>query len=64
MERLIHDSSWAGACAMLDTLSPSLLRPEERREFFHEAYAVFRATLEAFCVLKAREDARINPSRN
>ena len=45
--RLIHDSAFAGAKRLLDMVAPALC-PEERRDYFDEAYRICLALLEAY----------------
>ena len=60
----MHDRAVAGATALLDMVAPAL-RPEERREFFDEAYRICLAMLEAYEQQVRREAARLcRPSRN
>jgi hypothetical protein len=62
--RLMHDSAFAGATALLDMVAPAL-RPEERRDYFDEAYRICMAMLEAYEQQVRREAARLcRPSRN
>ena len=62
-ERLAHDTSWAAA-AVLENMVAPLLREEERREFFAQAYRSVRAAIESYVIFKTREEMRINPSAN
>lgn len=62
--RLIHDCSWACAVSIVECLE-NCLRPEERRDALHEVYECVKATIEAFCIQSAHEDARLcKPSKN
>ena len=62
--RLMHDSAFAGAKELLDMVAPAL-RPEERRDYFNEAYRTCLAMLLAYEQQVQREAARLcRPSRN
>jgi hypothetical protein len=62
--RLIHESALLGANALLDLVAPAL-RPEERRDYFDEAYRICVALLEAYEQQMQREAARLcKPSCN
>ncbi len=61
---LMQNCAVAGATALLDMVAPAL-RPEERRDFFDEAYRICVAMLEAHSRQMRREAARpYKPSRN
>jgi hypothetical protein len=63
-DSLRHDCAVAGAAALLDVVAPAL-RPEERREFFDEAYRTCLAMLETYQQEVRREAVRLlRPSCN
>ena len=63
-QRLRHDAAEAGAQALLDMVAPAL-RPEERRDYFDEAYRICEAMLQTYEQLLQREAVRLwRPSRN
>ena len=62
--RLMHDSAFAGARALLDMAAPAL-RSDQPRVYFDEAYHICLAMLEAYEQQVQREAARLcRPSRN
>ena len=63
-DSLMHDCAVAGAAALLDVVAPAL-HSDERREFFHEAYRICMATLNAYSQQMRWEAARLyKPSCN
>jgi hypothetical protein len=62
-ERLTHDVSWVGAITMTEKLAAGLT-DEQQKAFFHDAYCVIRAAIQAYCTNLHREQQRLHPSRN
>lgn len=63
VERLVHEASWRCAHDML-SLVGHLLREEEQREYFAQAYNHSRQAIEQYCLQTERERRRITPSSN
>ncbi len=62
--RLMHDTAFAAAKALLDMAAPAL-RSDQRRDYFDECYRICLAMLEAYEQQVQREAARLcRPSRN
>ena len=61
--RLIHDCAWACSESLMEVVSPCL-REEDHADCFHEFYTRVAAAIEAYEVFKAREQARLKPSKN
>lgn len=62
-QRLQHDVAWAISHRVLEIFAP-LLRDEEQADAFAEIYAVVKAGVESFEIMKFREETRLKPSRN
>ncbi len=62
-QRLIHDTAFAMATALIEIVGPCL-RDEEQRDAFGEFYRVATAGIEAFVIQRNRELQRLKPSNN
>jgi hypothetical protein len=64
-KRLIHDTAWTTALAVLDSVR-HLLREEEHTDAHRVFYETIKAGIEALDVMQAREDHRLlrRPSDN
>jgi hypothetical protein len=64
-QRLIHDTAWAAALAVLNSMC-HLIREEEHKDAHCEFYKIIRAAMECLDILQTREDIRLlsNPSDN
>jgi hypothetical protein len=57
-KRLIHDSAWAAALAVLDSVR-HLIREDGHKEAHGVFYEIIKAAIEGLDILQAREDMRL-----
>jgi hypothetical protein len=55
---LIHDTAWAAALAVLDSVR-HLIRDEEHKDAHGCFYEIIKAAIEELDILQAREDMRL-----
>jgi hypothetical protein len=58
--RLIHDTAWAAALAILDSVR-HLIREDEHKDAHGVFYEIIKAAIEGLHILQAREDVRLLP---
>jgi len=61
--RLQHDAAHALAVALLEIVE-NCIRPEEKLDALQEFYQASLAGLQAYDIMREREDRRLNPSKN
>ena len=62
-DRTIHDAAWTCASILVANLKPVFM-PSELPDAHELIYETVRAAMEAAFIKRAREIARLNPSKN